>query len=111
MHVHLVRERHYLVAPDKGSKPLRFHDNALLLAVINRDEPARGEWLERFALTFQALPLALITLGCAAGLQEARKIQASDQGAGSSPRSHWRFADTCCSPEAIARFIVLTASR
>ncbi|MGH8503372.1 MAG: hypothetical protein ACREVE_13045 [Gammaproteobacteria bacterium] len=109
LHVHLVRERHYLLGPGSGKKPLWFPDTSLLLAVIDRDEPEPGKWLERFRLTFDTLPLVLITMRGIASRAESAHAQASEVKTSSRPTSRWHFAENS-SPEVVARFITLAAT-
>ncbi len=109
LHVHLVRERHYLLGSGMGKKPLWFPDTSLLLAVIDRDEPGPDKWLERFRLTFNALPLVFITLRAVAGLPGSAQGQTSETAPASGSVSRWYFAENSRSPEAVMRFMTLAA--
>lgn len=110
VHVHLVRERHYLFSPGSGKKPLWFPDTSLLLAVIDRDESEPGKWLERFRLTFNALPLVLITVRAKTPLIERVRDRASEIQALSRPTSRWHFAENSSNSEIVARFITMAAT-
>lgn len=110
VHVHLVRERHYLLGPGSGRKPLWFPDTSLLLAVIDRDESEPDKWLERFRLTFNASPLVLITMRAKTPLMERVGDRASEFQTSWRPASQWHFTENSGSPEIIARFIALAAT-
>ncbi len=110
VHVHLVRERHYLLGPGSGRKPLWFPDTSLLLAVIDRDESEPDKWLERFRLTFNASPLVLITMRAKTPLMERVGDRASEFQTSWRPASQWHFTENSGSPESIARFIALAAT-